>query len=421
MPPPAALPPAGSGPVIWLLEPCFPTQGNASTVEPETYLYYIKLPSPASRRRASGCPYDDAAEQIDAATTSSALWATNFLEDLSIEAQRLHLPQRRRRQVIVTYNMEERERVKIVDYQGSKQIDRTKIDEQLREREHRAAARFVPRRGRRSAASKTVLREMMAEKGFTNAEVDAQGHAGGRRPEAGERHLQRQRGAEDQDSRRRVRRQHGDQRRHAAAQDEGEQAEGHPLVHHRRRHLQGSEVRGRRRHRSSSTTSNEGYVQARVGQPELKVLEDTKDGKTRWIQLRIPVTEGPRYRVGEFASTATRWSRARRCGRSSRSRPGEWYSEKDVRDGLQEGAGDLRRRRLHGVHRRSRISSYSDDPTARGHAGGASARGAARAAGSRRRRQADADRRRHDADRGRASSTSSTASPSPATPRRATT
>ena len=46
---------------------------------------------------------------------------------------------------------------------------------------------------------------------------------------------------------------------------------------------------------------NEGYVRARVGQPELKVLEDSKDGKTRWIQLRIPVTEGQRYRVGEFA------------------------------------------------------------------------------------------------------------------------
>ena len=30
--------------------------------------------------------------------------------------------------------MEERERVKIVNYEGSKQIDRTKIDEQLRER-----------------------------------------------------------------------------------------------------------------------------------------------------------------------------------------------------------------------------------------------------------------------------------------------
>jgi 2-oxoglutarate dehydrogenase E2 component (dihydrolipoamide succinyltransferase) len=38
IPAPAALPPAGSGPVIYQIVPCFPTQGNVSTVEPETYL-----------------------------------------------------------------------------------------------------------------------------------------------------------------------------------------------------------------------------------------------------------------------------------------------------------------------------------------------------------------------------------------------
>ena len=46
---------------------------------------------------------------------------------------------------------------------------------------------------------------------------------------------------------------------------------------------------------------NRGYPQARVGQPEVKTLEDSKDGKTRWIQLRIPVTEGERYRFGRSA------------------------------------------------------------------------------------------------------------------------
>src|SRR5207237_10152030 len=44
----------------------------------------------------------------------------------------------------------------------------------------------------------------------------------------------------------------------------------------------------------------QGYVRVRVGNPEVKTLEDEKDGKTRWIELRIPVTEGPRYRVGDF-------------------------------------------------------------------------------------------------------------------------
>ena len=43
---------------------------------------------------------------------------------------------------------------------------------------------------------------------------------------------------------------------------------------------------------------NKGYVTARVGQPELGYVEDSKDGKTRYVELRVPVTEGERYRVG---------------------------------------------------------------------------------------------------------------------------
>ena len=40
---PAALPPPGSPPFIWILEPCFQRQGGFSTVENETDMYYIKL------------------------------------------------------------------------------------------------------------------------------------------------------------------------------------------------------------------------------------------------------------------------------------------------------------------------------------------------------------------------------------------
>ena len=57
---------------------------------------------------------------------------------------------------------------------------------------------------------------------------------------------------------------------------------------------------------------NSGYPQARVGQPEIKTLEDTKDGKTRWIQLRIPVTEGERYRLGDLNFEGNKVVRGRR-------------------------------------------------------------------------------------------------------------
>ncbi len=64
IPPPRALPPAGSGPVVYLIAPCFEAQGNISLVDYQTYLYYIQLK--ASRpSRASGCPYDEDVEQDD--------------------------------------------------------------------------------------------------------------------------------------------------------------------------------------------------------------------------------------------------------------------------------------------------------------------------------------------------------------------
>ena len=98
------------------------------------------------------------------------LWATNFLDDLSIDVQDYTFSNG----VIgklVTYNMEERERVKTVNYEGIKKIgDRAKVDEKLRAdaiemRIDSFADASVIRR------IEGVLREMMAEKGYTNAIV----------------------------------------------------------------------------------------------------------------------------------------------------------------------------------------------------------------------------------------------------------
>ena len=60
------------------------------------------------------------------------LWATNFLDNLSIEVKDAPYENG----VVgkhVIYALEERQRVKIVDYTGSKKVDQTKIDEKLKE------------------------------------------------------------------------------------------------------------------------------------------------------------------------------------------------------------------------------------------------------------------------------------------------
>src|SRR5687768_16782964 len=65
IPPPASLPPAGSGPVVYLVGPCFAAQGNTSLVEPQTYLYYMQITSKLSQPSQNRwVPYDESVEEI---------------------------------------------------------------------------------------------------------------------------------------------------------------------------------------------------------------------------------------------------------------------------------------------------------------------------------------------------------------------
>src|SRR5262245_41429661 len=61
---PAALPPAGSPPFVWIFEPCFAAQGGSSTIDSDTYLYYIQLRNLVSRpSQGIFVPYDEKVEQ----------------------------------------------------------------------------------------------------------------------------------------------------------------------------------------------------------------------------------------------------------------------------------------------------------------------------------------------------------------------
>src|SRR5437667_12478082 len=43
IPAPRALPPANSGPLVYLIAPCFEAQGGASVIDAETYHYYLHV------------------------------------------------------------------------------------------------------------------------------------------------------------------------------------------------------------------------------------------------------------------------------------------------------------------------------------------------------------------------------------------
>jgi outer membrane protein insertion porin family len=75
-------------------------------------------------------------------------------------------------------------------------------------------------------------------------------------------------------------------------------------------------------------------VAVRVGQPEVRTLDDSADGKTRYVQLRIPVFEGRRYRVGTLAFEGQTIVRTEALQQIFKLKPGAWYRQQRVRDGL---------------------------------------------------------------------------------------
>jgi len=83
VPTPRASPPSTSGPVVYLIAPCFPRQGGRSRLPPETYLRDIRL-KPSQPSRELWTPYDAAAEQA-VLDDFQRLWKNNALTDLSIE------------------------------------------------------------------------------------------------------------------------------------------------------------------------------------------------------------------------------------------------------------------------------------------------------------------------------------------------
>jgi len=333
IPQPAALPPANSGPVIYLIVPCFAKQGGSPVVEPETYLYYIQL-RPSLPSQNMWVPWDEAHEQL-AKDDFKRLWGTNFLADLSVEVNDYVFPNGVVGKIVL-YDMEERERVKIVDYQGSKNIDRTKIAEQLKEKgiELRLDSFLDENILHRVDA---VLAGMMAEKGFTNAEIK---HAV--TPVAGGPKLVNVTFSISEGPKLRIRNiefvgnQAFSDRTLARKMKDNKAKKGLIFMTLFRSATYKEDKYEEDAEKVSGFYREQGYVRARVGNPEVRTVRDEKDGKTRWIDLRIPVTEGPRYRIGEFKFEGNTVVKSENLRPMFKMKEGDWYSEKLVRDGLKK-------------------------------------------------------------------------------------
>jgi outer membrane protein insertion porin family len=329
-PTPATLPPAGSGPVIRFIQLRFHPV-DESLIDPQTYLYYIQT-QPSSSSAGRWVPYDEAAEQ-KLRDDFRRLWGTNFLDNLWVE----DIDEPYENGVVgkrIVFNMEERPRVKIVDYTGSTKVERTKIDEKMKE--VGIALRldsFLDEGAVRRV--KSIIQEMMAEKGYQFAEINSNVEVLPGGPKLVKVVFDVQEGPKvrirevdfvgntalgDRTLRRRMKetKQHGafswltggGTYKEAKFEEDADAV----VAHYR----------------------NKGYIEARVGTPELKTLQDATDGKTRWIQVRVPVTEGPRYRIGEFDFNGNTVVKSEGLRPLFKVQQGDWYSEKRIRDGLRK-------------------------------------------------------------------------------------
>jgi hypothetical protein len=84
VPTPGALPPSTSGPIVYLLSPCFERQGNRSRIPVLTYLGDIHL-RPSRPSSGQWTPYDAAAERV-IFEDFQRLW-NRGLADLSIDVR----------------------------------------------------------------------------------------------------------------------------------------------------------------------------------------------------------------------------------------------------------------------------------------------------------------------------------------------
>jgi len=332
IPAPARLPPAGSGPVVYLVVPCFQKQGGFSVIDPQTYVYYMQLHGSRPSENV-WIPYDDKAEQT-AIGDFKRLLATNFLDDLAVDVRDYRFSNGVVGKLIV-YDMEERQRVKIVDYVGSKKVEMSKIDDELKKRNLQIRLDSFIDQGlvNRVAA---VVREMYGEKGYEYATVkpEIKAVSSGTKTVNLTFHI----------------------------------TEG-PKVRIQNVHFLGnkavpnSELAGRMKEnkgpnkwlfflaqpgtykenkfeddaqRVTDFYREKGYVKAQVGQPQLRILEDSKDGKTRLVQLQVPVTEGPRYKIGEINFSGNTVVKSEGLRPLFKLQAGDWFNEKKIRKGFEK-------------------------------------------------------------------------------------
>ena len=309
---------------------------DETTIPYETYNHRLTAPRSLGHE-GKWAPYDEKAIQSDFWN----LWRLGFLENLWVEV----IDEPFDNGVIgkhVVFHIEERPRVKVVDYEGSKQVDRAKIEEALDEKSLRIRTEtFADQTAVRKVMG--VIQQLYAEKGYNDAKVEPiyTALAGGPNlvqltfnikegPKYRIREVVFDGNTAFSDGKLRGQMKENKQRTWlsfilgSGTYQEAKFAEDADAV--------------------ENFYKNEGYVQARVGTPKIEVVENSSDGKNRWIRVGIPVDEGERYRIGKIEVTGSTALKPDALVRMTKLKPGDFYNREKIDKGfrsMQEIYGQL--------------------------------------------------------------------------------
>ncbi len=332
IPQPAKLPPAGSGPIVYLVVPCFQKQGGFSVIDPQTYVYYIQLHGSRPSENV-WIPWDDKAEQT-AVADFKRLYSTNFLDNLVVDVQDYRFSNGVIGKLVV-YDMEERQRVKIVDYVGSKKVEQSKIEEELKKQNLQIHLDSFIDTGLVNHVA-AVVRGMYGDKGYQYATVKSE-----IKPVSADTKTVNLTFHITEGPKVRIQNVHFLGNKAVADGKLASKMKDNKGPNKWLFFLGNGGTYKESKFEDDAQKVTDyyrelGYVKAQVGQPQLKVLEDSKDGRTRWVQLQVPVTEGLRYKIGEINFSGNTVAKSEGLRPLFKLEEGEWFNEKKIRKGFEK-------------------------------------------------------------------------------------
>jgi outer membrane protein insertion porin family len=309
---------------------------NETVVDGSTYGSHIRTPQPNSDATLGPVlwvPYNEPQVQSDFWN----LWRTGFLDNLWIEVIDEPYPNGVMGKHVV-FHIEERPRVKVVDYMPSRgdklKIEITKIEQMMTERNVQIRIdSFIDQSVVRRV--KGIITELYAEKGYADATVTTSVTELPTGPKLVQLTF---------------------------TVDEGPKVKVGEVVFEGNKAFTDGKLRGKMKdnkpggflgfitgtgtyqpakmaddaEKVNEFYQNEGYARAVIGAHQIETIRDTRDGKTRFIRLRIPVDEGVRYKLGAFNIADNTMVKAEFLRPLFKIQTGDFYSAKPIRKGLQE-------------------------------------------------------------------------------------